>query len=71
MQAKKVEELPETCPNADTEPELSEESEIEVLSIEGNFYFPKVMQFCPGLQIVFIYLQLGLLFRQVFLVHQG
>ena len=40
MQAKKVEELPETCPNAVTELESSEESEIEVIAIEGNLIFP-------------------------------
>ncbi|XP_022995809.1 PIN2/TERF1-interacting telomerase inhibitor 1 [Cucurbita maxima] len=34
--AKKVEELPETCPNAVTELESSEESEIEVIAIEEN-----------------------------------
>ncbi|KGN50056.1 uncharacterized protein LOC101213045 isoform X1 [Cucumis sativus] len=33
---KKVEELPQTCPNAETEPESSEESEIELLTEENK-----------------------------------
>lgn len=40
MQVKKVEELPQTCPNAETEPESSEESEIELLT-EGTLNFRK------------------------------
>lgn len=36
MQVKKAEELPQTCSKADTEPESSDESDIEVLAIEGT-----------------------------------
>lgn len=53
MQVKKV-DLSKTCPTADTEPESSEESEIEILVVEGNFIY-EVMQIWPSPPIVFIH----------------
>lgn len=58
MQVKKVEELPQTSSNLETETESSEESEIEILAVGGTFNFSGGMQFLPCLILYFIYLQL-------------